>query len=76
MAANRINRIATRMTAPLPPQNPQQALAVVPPGFAVCPPLVAIAQPWQHEIYRRAYEQARAAAEIPRHHRMLFSVWN
>jgi hypothetical protein len=31
---------------------------------------------WQLEIYRLAYEQAKAATAVPRYHRMLFSVWN
>jgi hypothetical protein len=31
---------------------------------------------WQQEVYRLAYERARAAAQVPRHHRQLFSVWN
>jgi hypothetical protein len=77
MAANRIQRFrfAAVMTAPEEPQKPASPVPAVPPGFAVCPPSVAAAQPWQQALYRQAYEQALAAAAIPRHYR-LFTVWN
>lgn len=76
MAANRINRIAKHMFAPIPPRQPQTVMSMIPPGFAICPPQIATAQSWQQEIYRQAYEQAVAAVQVPRHHRLLFSVWN
>lgn len=72
MAANRISRIAAQPSAPVWPKN---APAIFPPGFVVCPPQVATAQSWQQEIYRQAYAQAQAA-QVPRHYRLLFSVWN
>jgi len=49
---------------------------MIPPGFTICPPQLSAGNTWQQEIYRLAYEQAKAAAAIPRHHRLLFSVWN
>jgi hypothetical protein len=73
MAINRLQSIpsADLRTAPGQPSAP-----AIPPGFTVCPPQLAAANTWQQEIYRLAYEQAKAAAAIPRHHRMLFAVWN
>jgi hypothetical protein len=75
MAANRINRVTALMSAPNPPQKPVPSLTI-PPGFVVCPAELAVAQPWQQALYRQAYEQAQAAVQIPRHYRLLFSVWN
>lgn len=73
MATNRLQSTSSGnlRTAPVQPSAP-----VVPPGFTVCPPQLTAGSTWQQEIYRLAYEQAKAAAAIPRHHRMLFAVWN
>jgi hypothetical protein len=73
MQANRIRQWQQRRpgTTGSKPSAP-----AIPPGFTLCPPQLAAVQSWQQEIYRRAYEQAKAAAEVPRYHRMLFSVWN
>lgn len=73
MALNRLQSIpsANLRTAPAPPAAP-----MIPPGFTICPPQLSAGNTWQQEIYRLAYEQAKAAAAIPRHHRLLFSVWN
>jgi hypothetical protein len=71
MQANRIRHL---QASPRPAAAKSSGLTV-PPGFAICPlPLATTA--WQQEIYRLAYEQARAATAVPRYHRMLFSVWN
>lgn len=58
-----------------PPPACQQPLAV-PPGFTLCPQQLAMIHAWQQAIYRWAYEQALEATRLPRHHRLLFSVWN
>jgi hypothetical protein len=73
MAVNRLQSISSAnvRTAPTQPSTP-----TIPPGFTFCPPQLAGGNTWQQEIYRLAYEQAKAAAAIPRHHRMLFAVWN
>jgi hypothetical protein len=73
MAANRIHRDASpaRATSTVP-----SVVATIPPGFALFPPQLAAANAWQQEIYRLAYQRAQAAAQIPRHYRLLFSVWN
>jgi hypothetical protein len=77
MAANRISHLASPLShAPAPKSHPQPPLANVPPGFVVCPPHVALANSWQAEIYRLAYERAQAQTQLPRFHRLLFSVWN
>ena len=73
MQANRIRHYQPRFRIMAEPQRPAPA---IPPGFAVCPPHLATAHTWQQEIYRRAYEQAKATAEIPRHYRRMFSTWN
>jgi hypothetical protein len=79
MANNRIRqyfpiRHATAMTENTPAQTTNGP--VVPQGFVVCPPQLALANAAQQEIYRLAYERAKAAVQMPRHHRLLFSVWN
>lgn len=73
MAANRISHLAKPVQKTSHPQPP---LANVPPGFVVCPPHVALANSWQQEVYRLAYERAQAQVQLPRFHRLLFSVWN
>ncbi len=74
MATNRMLGYRTPASrAPRPVKNPA---ASIPPGFVVCPPQWAVANSWQQQIYRLAYERAKAEAEIPRHHRLLFAVWN
>lgn len=73
MAANRIRRDSPRARAA---STASIAEEMIPQGFALCPPQLAAASPWQQEIYRLAYQRAQAAAQIPRHHRLLFSVWN
>jgi hypothetical protein len=75
MAANRIRPFQPQAAPVSKPASHPQAPAI-PPGFAVCPPQLAAAHAWQLEIYRLAYEQAKAATAVPRFHRMLFSVWN
>ena len=74
MAINRIQSLA------LPKRAPSSSVAVsvpqIPQGFVMCPPQLVAINAWQQEIYRLAYQQAKAAAEIPRYHRQLFSVWN
>jgi hypothetical protein len=73
MAANRISRHRSPSSGA---SSPSAAAAPIPNGFVVCPLQLAAAQPWQQEIYRLAYERARAAVETPRHYRLLFSCWN
>jgi hypothetical protein len=74
MGANRITAHATG--APRAPKASHVAPPSIPHGFVVCPPHLMTAAAWQQEIYRLAYERARAQMAIPRHHRMLFCVWN
>ncbi len=69
MGANRLFRQASA------PQAPSSAPAI-PNGFVLCPPQLMNAAGWQQEIYRQAYQRACQQAAIPRHYRMLFSVWN
>jgi hypothetical protein len=73
MYANRIRQWQARKPSAAARQPSAPA---IPTGFVVCPPQLMIAQSWQQEIYRQAYEAAKAASEVPRHYRMLFSVWN
>jgi ADP-glucose pyrophosphorylase len=37
---------------------------------------MATANTVQQQIYRLAYQRAQAAVQVPRHYRLLFSVWN
>ncbi len=76
MAANRIRQFQPPARRPRAAQQPGAAAITIPSGFVFCPPQLAAASGWQQEIYRLAYERAKAAAEIPRHHRRLFCVWN
>ncbi len=55
---------------------PQSVAPAIPHGFAVCPPQMATANTVQQQIYRLAYQRAQAAVQVPRHYRLLFSVWN
>ena len=72
MASNRMRPDTEPVPAPLPPN----VMVYVPAGFAVCPQQLAAQSAWQQTIYRLAHEQALAATQLPRHHRVLFSVWN
>jgi hypothetical protein len=74
MASNRIFRSAASTARK--PQFSKTSVAAIPPGFVVCPPQLLMANAWQQEIYRLAYQRAAAEAAIPRHHRSLFCVWN
>ncbi|HEX3724986.1 MAG TPA: hypothetical protein VHV08_02035 [Pirellulales bacterium] len=74
MPANRIHRLEPIVERQ--DRTPPIAPVGIPHGFVVCPPGLMIASGWQQAIYRLAYERARAQMETPRHHRMLFSVWN
>jgi hypothetical protein len=76
MAMNRITHNQAHGSATAGSQHASAGPAGVPQGFAVCPPQLMTANPWQQEIYRLAYERALAAIQVPRHHRWLFSVWN
>jgi hypothetical protein len=78
MAANRISRHLNReRAAPKPPLSaPNSSVPSIPTGFVFCPPQLAGGSAWQQEIYRLAYERAKAALQVPRHHRRLFCVWN
>jgi hypothetical protein len=73
MPANRIGHLQPLSTARA---TPEQVGQMIPPGFTLCPPQFMVVHVWQQEIYRRAYEQAKRATEVPRFHRILFSVWN
>ena len=76
MDRNRVSRYPWQRAAAEP------AAVFAPPGFVACPgptipPTAAPLWMWQQEIFRRAYEAARAKqmATLPFHHR-LFSNWN
>ena len=70
------NRLSGFRPAAVGGKSAVPSAAPIPSGFVVCPPQLAMAQPWQQEIYRLAYERALAAVEVPRHYRLLFSCWN
>jgi hypothetical protein len=74
MYANRIRQYP--LMARRPAKASPTAVASIPPGFAVCPPSLLTPNAWQQQIYRLAYEKARATVEVPRHYRRMFSVWN
>jgi hypothetical protein len=79
MAINRIRNYSSSPSAAPKARagsSGPSAAATIPQGFVMCPPQLAAVNAWQQEIYRLAYQQAQAAAQIPRHHRQLFSVWN
>jgi hypothetical protein len=70
------NRIRPHQSLARRPRAAQQPAVAIPNGFVLCPTQLATVAGWQQEIYRLAYERAKAAAEIPGHHRRLFCVWN
>lgn len=76
MPTNRIQRYQPLATAPAATPSRPNPPTSIPAGFTVCPPQLASANSWQQELYRQAYERAREAAQVPRHYRLLFSVWN
>jgi hypothetical protein len=90
MAINRITgHLKGKDSAQFPPQSAANGAAPsmpmgpgisvgpsIPQGFVFCPPQVGGFSAWQQEIYRLAYERAKAQQQIPRHHRQLFCVWN
>jgi hypothetical protein len=53
----------------------QAPTVVIPAGFIIMPAFF-IATTAQWGLYQAAYEQARRAAAVPRHHRRFFTVWN
>jgi hypothetical protein len=70
MLTNRIRNYTTTQNQPA-----QAPTVVIPTGFIVMPAFfIAAAAQWQ--LYQAAYEQARRAADVPRHHRRFFTVWN
>lgn len=75
MGINRIFRAPAKArpsTKPATLQAPQGFVAVPTPQATGG---MANLTPWQQEIYRLAYERAKAAA-TPLHYRRFFSVWN
>jgi hypothetical protein len=84
MAINRITgHLKGKYSAPLAPKSSAQGAGpsmpmgpTIPLGFVFCPPQLSGLSAWQQEIYRLAYERAKAELQIPRHHRQLFCVWN
>jgi hypothetical protein len=85
MAINRItSHLKGKHSTPFPPNKPADNGAApsmpmgptIPLGFVLCPPQLTGLSAWQQEIYRLAYERAKAQLQVPRHHRQLFCVWN
>ena len=84
MAINRITgHLKGIYSAPHPPKSAAEGAAstvptgpTIPKGFVFCPPQLSGLSAWQQEIYRLAFERAKAQLQIPRHHRQLFCVWN
>ena len=84
MAINRITgHLKGKLSAPTTPKSAANGAVPgvfmgpsIPVGFVVCPPQLSGFSAWQQEIYRLAYERAKAELQIPRHHRQLFCVWN
>jgi hypothetical protein len=90
MAINRIaGHLKGKHSTPLPPKSAANGAAPsmpmgpgnssvpsIPLGFVFFPPQLSGFSAWQQEIYRLAYERAKAQLQIPRHHRQLFCVWN
>ncbi len=76
MYANRIRNWNTprREAKPGTQGNPSVSMPV---GFVIAPVfMLGPHAAWQAQLYQAAYERARAAAEVPRHYRRFFSVWN
>jgi|HubBroStandDraft_6_1064221.scaffolds.fasta_scaffold1974787_1 hypothetical protein len=73
MYANRI-RNWQPVRRPAKPRPMPKPVAKLPAGFVVAPQFL-LGQPaaWQVQLYQAAYQQARAAAEVPQHYRRLFS---
>ena len=84
MAINRITgRLKGKRSAPLAPKSAANGAVPgismgpsIPKGFVFWPPQLSGFSAWQQEIYRLAYERAKAETQVPRHHRQLFCVWN
>jgi hypothetical protein len=76
MAANRIRRHASPFSNAVPKSLMQSQTPAIPSGFVLYPTQLVSLTAWQQEIYRLAYERARAETQVPRHHRLLFAVWN
>lgn len=84
MAINRITgHLKGKRSAPIAPKSTANGAAPsnfmgpsIPLGFVFCPPQLSGFSAWQQEIYRLAYERAKAETQVPRHHRQLFCVWN
>jgi hypothetical protein len=78
MAANRISgHFHVPPSAPVPPKSAADSSTLpMPAGFVFFPVQLSGLSAWQQEVYRLAYERAKAALQVPRHHRQLFCVWN
>ena len=75
MFANRIKswNILERQPKPAAPVGMSPN---APAGFVVAPMcLIGAPVAWQMHVYQLAYQRARVATELPRHHRRL-AVWN
>jgi hypothetical protein len=70
MLTNRIRKYTQPQNAPAPAPT-----ILIPTGFIIMPAFF-IATTAQWSLYQAAYEQARRAADVPRHHRRYFNVWN
>jgi hypothetical protein len=76
MYANRI-RNWNVPCRPAKPSTQSRPNPMPPVGFVIAPIFFVSQQPsWQAQLYQAAYERAREAAEVPRHYRRFFSVWN
>jgi hypothetical protein len=76
MYANRI-RNWNVPRRPAKPSSQNMPSVAMPVGFVIAPIFFLSQQPsWQAQLYQAAYERARQAAEVPRHYRRFFSVWN
>jgi hypothetical protein len=70
MLTNRIQNLIPTQNQPAP-----SPAVFIPAGFIIMPAFfVASMAQWQ--LYQAAYQQARQAAAVPRHHRRFFTVWN
>ncbi len=70
MLTNRIRKYTPTQNSHAPSPT-----VMIPAGFIIMPAFF-IASTAQWNLYQAAYEQARRAAAVPRHHRRFFTVWN
>jgi len=76
MYHNRISHHFDRLSSFVPAAPVAVGVAASASAGMIIVPVTVHPGSWQAQLYRMAYEQARAELAPPRHHTRFFTVWN